>query len=125
MKKSITLIEALLGFNFKLKFLDNTEYTIYTIKGEVVPDLSKKVVRGLGMPFFKDELNHGNLIIEFKVAMPKRGELTPQQLAVLSKVLPGQINERPKDHAYEMLEDFDKESANTSEEGGKKKDDEE
>lgn len=28
------------------------------------------------MPFFKDNMSHGNLIIEFKVEMPKRGELT-------------------------------------------------
>jgi len=32
----------------------------------------KKVVRGLGMPFHKDPLSHGNLVIEFHVVMPKR-----------------------------------------------------
>lgn len=60
------------------------------------------------MPFYKDEEQKGNLIIEFKVTMPKRGELTPQQLAVLTQVLPGVVNARPKDINYEMLEDFDK-----------------
>lgn len=29
--------------------------------------------------------------------MPKRGELNPDQFAALSSILPGKINERPKD----------------------------
>jgi hypothetical protein len=33
----------------------------------VIGDKSKKVVRGLGMPFYKDNMSHGNLIIEFKI----------------------------------------------------------
>jgi hypothetical protein len=28
------------------------------------------------MPFFKDNMSHGNLIIEIKIEMPKRGELS-------------------------------------------------
>ena len=58
------------------------------------------------MPFFGDEEEHGNLIIQFKVVMPKRGELNPEQLAALSNILPGKMNERPKDEHYEMLEDY-------------------
>lgn len=29
------------------------------------------------MPFFENDSNSGNLIIEFEVEMPKQGELTP------------------------------------------------
>jgi DnaJ-class molecular chaperone len=105
--------------------LNGREYTVYTAAGEVVADHSKKVVVGLGMPFYKNEEEKGNLIVEFNVTMPKRAELTPQQLAALSQVLPGTINARPKDTNYEMLEDFEKEHLNSSEEGGKKKDDDE
>lgn len=77
MKKEITLYEALTGFEFILTHLDDHQYTIYSKKGEIMSDLSKKVVRGLGMPFYKDSMSHGNLIIEFHVIMPKRGTLTP------------------------------------------------
>lgn len=73
MKKTITLAEALVGFQFKLKHLDGSTYNIYTGRGEVVGDKQKKVVRGLGMPFFKDSMSCGNLIIDFKIEMPKRG----------------------------------------------------
>ena len=120
MKKTITLVEALTGFEFKVKHLDGSTFNIYTAKGEILGDKEKKVVRGLGMPFFKDPMSSGNLIIEFKIEMPKRGELAPEQLKELAQLLPGKVNERPKDNNYEMLEDFDKENVNTSEEGGHK-----
>jgi len=42
--------------------------------------MDKKVVRGLGMPYYKDPMSHGNLIIEFKVIMPKRGDITKENL---------------------------------------------
>jgi len=92
MKKTITLAEALIGFEFKLKHLDGSTYNIYTGKGEVLGDNDKKIIRGLGMPFFKDHINYGNLIIEFKIEMPKRGQLSKDQLEALATILPGKIN---------------------------------
>ena len=100
MKKKISLAESLCGFEFKLKHLDGNEHNIYTGKGEVIGDGDKKVVRGLGMPFFKDSMSHGNLVIDFNVVMPKRGTLTKEQLEELAKILPGKVNERPKDDKY-------------------------
>lgn len=120
MKKEITLVEALTGFDFSFKHLDDTEYTVATGKGEIIGDMDKKVVRGLGMPYYKDPMSHGNLIIEFKIIMPKRGEITKENLQKLAELLPGKVNPRPQNDKYEMLEDFDIESANTSEEGGRK-----
>ena len=79
----------------------------------------------MGMPFHKDPMSHGNLIIEFHVIMPKRGELSAAQIDLLTALLPGKVNKRPKDDNYEMLDDFDPESRNTSEEGGFKKEEEE
>lgn len=77
------------------------------------------------MPFYKDNTNYGNLIVEFHVEMPKRGDISKDNLATLAKVLPGKINERPKDDKYEMLEDFDLQNVNTNEEGGRKDEEEE
>jgi DnaJ family protein A protein 2 len=79
MKKNVSLLEALTGFEFSLTHLDGHEYTIYMKKGDIISDRSKKVVRGLGMPYYKNNLSHGNLIIEFHVVMPKRGTLTAEQ----------------------------------------------
>ena len=35
------------------------------------------------MPFYRGE-EYGNLIVQFKVDMPKRGELSAEQIKVLS-----------------------------------------
>jgi len=43
------------------------------------------------------------MIVEFKIDMPKRDELTPDQIKALSKSLPGKVNPRPEGHSYEML----------------------
>jgi DnaJ family protein A protein 2 len=63
MKKEISLLEALSGTTFTIKHLDGTVHTITTIKNDVISDKEKKTVRGLGMPYFKDSMNFGNLII--------------------------------------------------------------
>lgn len=107
MKKSISLIEALIGFEFELKHLDGQSYNIYSGKGEIIADKTRKVVRGLGMPLLKSHSEHGNLVIDFKIRMPERGSLNKEQLEVLSSILPGKVNDRPKGD-YEMLADFDK-----------------
>lgn len=107
-KKSVSLVEALLGFNFQITHLDGKKHSIYTRPGDVIGDGSKKIVKQLGMPFFDQPASKGNLVIEFKVIMPKRGELNPEQLKVLTSALPGKINQRPKDDQYEMLDDFDR-----------------
>lgn len=38
------------------------------------------------MPFHKDSMNHGNLIIEFDVKFPAPGHLTFEQIAALQQV---------------------------------------
>lgn len=76
------------------------------------------------MPFFEAESESGNLIIEFKVVMPKRGQLSADQIAALTSILPGKINERPKDTNYQMLQEYEREHINSNEEGGRKEDDE-
>ena len=53
-KKKISLIDALTGVNFTIKHLDGTNVKIETIKGDVISDKEKKVVRGLGCHFFQN-----------------------------------------------------------------------
>ena len=56
--------------------LDGKKRIIYTIPGDIVGDGSKKIVQGMGMPFIDYPEEYGNLVVEFKVMMPKRGELS-------------------------------------------------
>jgi DnaJ-class molecular chaperone len=79
-------------------------------------------VKGKGMPFFKDAMGHGNLYIKFLVQMPKRGELNPDQLTQLSKIIPGpKITPLKKEDKFEYLEDFVECDMNPNAEGGKKR----
>lgn len=86
MEKEITLKQALLGFSFNIKFLDGKDIVISTIPGEVVADDSKKSVKGKGLPFYRDAMSHGNLIIKFKVKFPKGSELTEDIRTAIDKV---------------------------------------
>lgn len=85
-RKKVSLLDALTGFSFDIKHLDGSNQHISTISNDVISDQEKKVLRGLGMPFFKDSLNFGNLIVEIDVVMPPKGSLGKEQIEALMKV---------------------------------------
>jgi len=90
MVKEITLLEALTGTNFTFDHLDRKVIIVSTMAGDVISDGTKKTLRNLGMPFFKDPMSHGNLVIQFKVNFPKGEELKKLgSIEVLKKYLPG------------------------------------
>ena len=86
MHKRLTLKQALLGFSFSVKFLDGKDLLISSVPGEVIEFGAAKSVKGKGLPFYKDKMSHGNLIIKFSVKFPKASELTEDVRAALEKV---------------------------------------
>jgi len=117
MKKKISLLEALVGVNFKLKQLDGTDLTICSAPADVISTGEMKVIQGKGMPFYGDSMSHGNLIIQFEVEFPKAEQIKKEAREQLKKILPGpKINPPPQ--TYEMLEDFHDSMRNESAEGG-------
>lgn len=86
LEKEITLKEALLGFTFTCKFLDGKQHLISSLSGEVTSSGTMKSVKGKGLPFFKDRMGQGNLIIKFSVKFPKGSDLTQESRALLDKV---------------------------------------
>lgn len=106
----VGLNEALTGFSRKLTLLDGREIAVSLISGEFVQHEGLKVILGEGMPFPKDPLRKGNLVIKFVVEMPPQEFfLDPKNLLILSKILPqkqGQVS--PADGLEEkVLVDFD------------------
>ena len=76
MTKKITLLEALTGFTSELELLDGRKIKIATEPGEIIQPFQLKTLKNLGMPFFKDEMSHGNLFIKFDVQFPKKGQIS-------------------------------------------------
>lgn len=86
LEKEITLKQALLGFNFTLKYLDGKDFIVSSIPGEVISHDGIKSVKGKGLPFYRDAMSHGNLIIKFKVKFPRSSDLTEDIKQALDKV---------------------------------------
>lgn len=68
LEKTITLKEALCGFSFELKYLNDKSYTLNNNKGNIIPPDYRKVYPGMGL---KRGDHKGNLIIHFHVAFPE------------------------------------------------------
>eukprot|EP01063_Lacrimia_lanifica_P030781 TRINITY_DN4960_c0_g1_i1.p2 TRINITY_DN4960_c0_g1~~TRINITY_DN4960_c0_g1_i1.p2 ORF type:complete len:298 (+),score=153.26 TRINITY_DN4960_c0_g1_i1:55-948(+) len=84
-KKTITLQEALLGFNFELEHLDGRKLLVQSPVGKVITYGQKMMIKGEGMPRM-DGPGAGDLIIIFALEFPR--SLGEDQTAVLKKVLP-------------------------------------
>jgi DnaJ-class molecular chaperone len=70
--KHITLKEALCGFSFELKYVNDKVYTINNAGGNIIPPEHKKVIPKLGLT---REEHVGNLIILFHIQFPEKLEL--------------------------------------------------
>jgi DnaJ-class molecular chaperone len=80
-KKSITLIEALSGFNFEIKYLNDQLINLNNQSVVIYPGY-KKILSGYG---FERNDSKGNLIIEFNVKFPN--SLNNEQKEKLKNIL--------------------------------------
>jgi len=67
----VDLVEALCGFTKTLEHLDGRTVNFTVEKGEVIkPDL-ERILLGEGLPMYRNPYERGDLIIKFKVDLPK------------------------------------------------------
>jgi len=71
---------------FERNGADLKDLIISSVPGEVIEFGAAKSVKGKGLPFYKDKMSHGNLIIKFSVKFPKANELTEDVRAAIEKV---------------------------------------
>nr|GMD50719.1 DnaJ protein homolog [Ipomoea batatas] len=83
---TLTLTEALCGFQFVLTHLDNRQLLIKSQPGEVVKPDQFKAINDEGMPMYQKPFMRGKLYIHFTVDFPET--LTPDQCKALEAVLP-------------------------------------
>ncbi|XP_013389051.1 dnaJ homolog subfamily A member 2 isoform X2 [Lingula anatina] len=112
----IGITEALCGFEFVLKHLDNRELVIKHPQGQVIEPGSMKAVIGEGMPHHRNPFEKGNLYIKFEITFPTNGFLKGDELKKLEKLLPA----RPPFHAPtgEHVEEVDLVEYDASKMGG-------
>lgn len=92
--KTLSLNEALCGFEWSVTHLDKREIIIKSRPGEVIKPESAggqpfvKIVSGEGMPSKGNPFIKGDLYVLFTVEFPKDGELSDDIVSVLKKTLP-------------------------------------
>ncbi|TQE05620.1 hypothetical protein C1H46_008753 [Malus baccata] len=85
---TLSLAEALCGFQFVLTHLDGRQLLIKSNPGEVVkPADSFKAINDEGMPMYQRPFMKGKLYIHFNVEFPE--SLSPEQVKALEAALPG------------------------------------
>jgi len=93
--KTLSLNEALCGFEWKITHLDNREIIIKSRPGEIIKAERDnktpfvKIVPSEGMPSHGNPFVKGDLYVLFTVDFPEDGDLKPDQIEVLRKILPG------------------------------------
>ena len=86
--RTISLTEALCGFNFVLKQLDGRDLLVKHPPGEVVKPGDLKAVMGEGMPLYKNPFEKGNLYITFEITFPENNFADEEALRGLEGMLP-------------------------------------
>lgn len=80
--KDISLKDALCGFSFELKYINNKTYTINNSSGNIIPPNYKKIIPNMGLS--RDGYT-GNLIIHFSVFFPEK--LSEEKMSLLKNIL--------------------------------------
>jgi len=86
--KTITLFEALCGFQFTIPHMDGRILVVKSEPGEIIKPDDSRSIAGEGMPIKGNPLVKGKLIVKFKIEFPKQGYFKPDQIHLLKALLP-------------------------------------
>ncbi|KAF9613578.1 hypothetical protein IFM89_009248 [Coptis chinensis] len=100
---SLSLTEALCGFQFVLTHLDNKQLIIKSNPGEVVKPDQFKAINDEGMPMYQRPFMRGKLYIHFTVEFPD--SLTTDQSKALETVLPPRASTQLTDMEVDECEE--------------------
>mmetsp|Transcript_66705 Transcript_66705/g.159163 ORF Transcript_66705/g.159163 Transcript_66705/m.159163 type:complete len:366 (+) Transcript_66705:3-1100(+) len=104
MEKSITLKDALCGFEFAVQHLDKRQVVVASPPGQVTQPGSWISIPGEGMPIKGNQFNKGNLFIHITVQFPKKqADIPPGALKVLADILPGSPKVEPNEDQEEHV----------------------
>ncbi|TNM90479.1 dnaJ homolog subfamily A member 2 [Takifugu rubripes] len=112
----IGLVEALCGCQFLIKHLDGRQIVVKYPAGKVIEPGSVRMVRGEGMPQYRNPFDKGDLYVKFDVQFPQNNWISPEKLVELEDMLPSR-SEPPiitADTEEVDLQDFDASQSSSS-----------
>ena len=104
---TISLTEALCGFNYVLKHLDGRHILIKSKAGEVLTPGSIKGIKGEGMPIYRNPFEKGNLYIKFDVQFPENQFINEAAVKKLESIIPERNEPMDIDMNDEHTEEVD------------------
>lgn len=110
MVQRIGLVEALCGFQMTIAHLDGRQLLVKYPAGKVIEPGSTRMVKGEGMPQYRNPFEKGDLYIKFDVQFPENNWISPEKLNELECLLPAR-SENPiiaADAEEVDLTDFDR-----------------
>ncbi|CAI9273213.1 unnamed protein product [Lactuca saligna] len=111
---TLSLTEALCGFQFILTHLDSRQLLIKSEPGEVVKPDQFKAINDEGMPMYQRPFMKGKLYIHFTVEFPE--SLSPEQCKALEGVLPPKPSMQMTDMELDECEETTLHDVNIEEE---------
>ncbi|CAK9207701.1 unnamed protein product [Sphagnum troendelagicum] len=85
---TLTLPEALCGFQFPLTHLDGRLLLIKSNPGEIIKPGQCKAINDEGMPHYQRPFMRGRLYLQFSVEFPEPGSVSLEQIRALEGILP-------------------------------------
>ncbi|XP_014516725.1 dnaJ protein homolog 1 [Vigna radiata var. radiata] len=113
---TLSLSEALCGFQFTITHLDGRQLLIKSNPGEVIKPGQSKAINDEGMPLHNKTFMRGRLYIQFNVEFPDSGFISPDQCQLLEKVLPQKGSKRISDAELDDCEETTLHDVNLKEE---------
>ncbi|XP_028051091.1 chaperone protein dnaJ A6-like isoform X3 [Camellia sinensis] len=101
---SLSLTEALCGFQFALTHLDGRQLLIKSNPGEIIKPGQSKAINNEGMPHHQRPFMKGQLFIHFNVDFPQSGFLSPDKFQALEAILPPSPNKQLSDMMLDECE---------------------
>lgn len=102
---TLSLTEALCGFQFPLTHLDGRQLLIKSTPMEIIKPGQFKAINDEGMPHYQRPFMKGRLYIHFSVDVPESGSLSLEQIANLEKNLPPRSSSQMTDMELDECEE--------------------
>lgn len=91
LQKTISLVDALCGYEFSVQHLDGRWVKVATLPGQLVRPNDVLRVADQGMPYPRSPFQHGSIFVKFDIEFPEDGALNADKIKKLRKILPASL----------------------------------